>query len=87
MVLTTNLREIIRVSGNDARGFLQGLVTNDVKKIVVYNMNIMCTFIFLVTNLYFWYGPHLVVGNMNNLNYFSIANSFFLNADIFDAVF
>ena len=33
MLLTTNLREIIRVSGNDARDFLQGLVTNDVKKI------------------------------------------------------
>ena len=33
MVLTTNFREIIRVSGNDARDFLQSLVTNDVNKI------------------------------------------------------
>lgn len=33
MVLTTNLREIIRVSGNDARDFLQSLFTNDVNKI------------------------------------------------------
>ena len=33
MVLTTNLREIIRVSGNDARDLLQSLFTNDVNKI------------------------------------------------------
>ena len=33
MVLSSNLREIIKVSGNDARDFLQGLVTNDVNKI------------------------------------------------------
>lgn len=33
MVLATNSREIIRITGNDARDFLQGLVTNDVNKI------------------------------------------------------
>ena len=29
----TNLRQIIRISGTDARDFLQGLITNDVNKI------------------------------------------------------